>query len=185
MDPCTASPNHGSSQCDLILLFLSWRNEILFLPLVRFTWKCIYTVHKETPLSSTFLWQTAPCLTWIQCSKQCGWWPEFLIVLWSSFEYHMRACVYLCVFVFLPVVDRGRCALNALGALCLSVLFCLNRSLPFSNRKLPLFLSQVTSYECTIFSFFPLHANIWVILKAIFTIFLLFKNICNFCSFSI
>lgn len=71
----------------------------------------------------------------------------------------MRACVYLCVFVFLPVVDRGRCALNALGALCLSVLFCLNRSLPFSNRKLPLFLSQVTSYECTIFSFFPLHAN--------------------------
>lgn len=62
--------------------------------------------------------------------------------------------VPLCVFMFLPIVHRGPCTLHAFGALRFRFLLYLNRSLSYSNRELPVSLSPITSYECTIIILF-------------------------------
>lgn len=98
MDTCTA-------QCDLVLLFLSWRNEILCVPLVGFTWKCVYTLHKETSMSIPS--SARRCLSDLD-SVWWAVWPELLISLWSL-RSHMCACMYLCVYscFFLLYTEDG------------------------------------------------------------------------------
>lgn len=139
-DTSTASLNCRSSQCDLILL-LSCRNEILFLPLVSFTWKCIYTVCKETSMSITFPCQTAACLIWCVMSNVTDdWAPDCSLKSIQLFTCMHAMYIPLCVFVFLCVGPRGPYALHAFGVLFICVLY-LNRSLPFNNRELPVCLS--------------------------------------------